>query len=98
MFCAAIAGLLGFSSAALTSLAGASVIGLYLSYVTPIFLRITSGRDKFKPGPFHLGKWSTPLGIIAVAWVNFVCILLLFPPSQVTNVKTMSALLCQCRF
>ena len=31
------------------------------------------------PGPFTLGKWYIPLGIIAVAWVQFVTILLLFP-------------------
>ena len=31
------------------------------------------------PGPFTLGKWYLPLGIIAVAWVQFVTILLLFP-------------------
>ena len=57
----------------------ASVIGLYTSYSAPIFLRITSGRNKLKPGPFSLGKWYMPLGIIAVAWVQFVTVLLLFP-------------------
>ncbi|KAH7910463.1 amino acid/polyamine transporter I [Hygrophoropsis aurantiaca] len=79
---AAICGLLGFSTAALSSLAGASVIGLYVSYAAPIFLRITSGRDKLVPGPFSLGRWYMPVGIIAVSWVTFIVILLLFPPAQ----------------
>jgi len=79
MVCAALCGLLGFSSAALLSLAGASVIGLYTSYATPIFLRITSGRDKFVPGSFTLGRWCTPIGAIAVAWVAFINVLLMFP-------------------
>ena len=48
----------------------ASVIGLYVSYVTPIFLRITTGRDKLQHGPFSLGKWYMPIGIVAVAWVS----------------------------
>ncbi|KAJ6624886.1 amino acid transporter [Mycena sp. CBHHK59/15] len=90
MFFSAICGLLGFSVTALTSLAGASVIGLYTSYVVPIFLRITSGRDKLEPGPFSLGRWSTPVGAIAVAWVTFVTIVLLFPPGQTTAADTMS--------
>ncbi|KAG2754882.1 amino acid transporter [Suillus brevipes Sb2] len=79
---AAVCGLLGFSAAALSSLAGASVIGLYVSYATPIFLRITSGRDKLVPGTFSLGRWYMPIGIIAVAWVSFIVVLLLFPPTQ----------------
>ncbi|KAF8957124.1 amino acid permease-domain-containing protein [Flammula alnicola] len=49
-----------------------SVIGLYTSYAAPIFLRITYGRDKLTPGPFSLGRWATPIGTIAVAWVSFV--------------------------
>lgn len=57
----------------------ASVIGLYNSYAIPIFLRITSGRDKLKAGPFSLGKWYLPIGIVAVTWVLFITILLLFP-------------------
>ncbi|KAJ3540886.1 hypothetical protein NM688_g6163 [Phlebia brevispora] len=79
MVLAGICGTLGFSATALSSLAGASVIGLYTSYSAPIFLRITSGRNKLKPGPFSLGKWYMPIGIIAVAWVQFVTVLLLFP-------------------
>ncbi|CAK5267437.1 unnamed protein product [Mycena citricolor] len=90
IFWSAIVGLLGFSTAALTSLAGASVIGLYTSYATPILLRITSGRDKLVPGPFSLGKWSTVVGAIAVAWVTFVVVLLLFPPGQSATAQDMN--------
>jgi len=86
----AICGLLGFSSAALSSLAGAAVIGLYTSYAAPIFLRITSGRDKLPRGPFSLGRWYLPIGIIAVAWVTFIVILLLFPPGQSPTPQNMN--------
>ncbi|EJD03015.1 amino acid transporter [Fomitiporia mediterranea MF3/22] len=87
---AAVCGLLGFSEAALTSLAGSAVIGLYTSYVTPIFLRITSGRNRLVPGPFSLGRWGIPLGCIAVAWVSFIVVLLLFPPAQVVDAEDMN--------
>ncbi|KAF8443051.1 amino acid transporter [Boletus edulis BED1] len=84
----AICGLLSFSVAAFNSLASAAVIGLYVSYVTPIYFRITSGRDKLKPGPFHLGRWSRPVGAIAVAWVAFMVVMLLFPYSQTVGPQT----------
>ncbi|OJT12513.1 hypothetical protein TRAPUB_10914 [Trametes pubescens] len=87
---AGLCGLLGFSETALSSLAGASVIGLYVSYVTPIFLRITSGRDKLKPGPFSLGKYYMPIGIVAVCWVTFIVVLLVFPPEVNPTAATMN--------
>ncbi|KAI0303990.1 amino acid transporter [Russula brevipes] len=90
MFCAAVCGLFGFSTAALSSLAGASVIGLYTSYATPIFLRITSGRDKLVPGSFTLGRWFVPIGAIAVAWVTFINILLVFPAVLPATAKNMN--------
>ncbi|KAF7977853.1 hypothetical protein HWV62_2615 [Athelia sp. TMB] len=87
---AAICGLLGFSNAALSSLAGAAVIGLYVSYALPILLRITSGRDKLVPGPFSLGKWYLPIGAVAVAWVMFIIVLLLFPSFQTVTPQDMN--------
>ena len=67
-----------------------SVIGLYTSYAAPIFLRITSGRDKLVPGPFSLGRWAVPIGAIAVSWVSFIVVMLLFPPGQTTDAEDMS--------
>lgn len=87
---ASICGVLGFSEAAFSSLAGSSVIGLYTSYAAPIFLRITSGRNKLIPGPFSLGRWAVPVGTIAVAWVSYIVVLLFFPPGQTTTTQTMN--------
>lgn len=67
-----------------------SVIGLYTSYAVPIFLRITSGRNRMDPGPFHLGRWSVPVGTIAVAWVIFIITMLFFPPGETTTAEEMS--------
>jgi amino acid permease (GABA permease) len=61
--------------AAVTSIA---VIGLYVAYVTPVFLRLRVG-DAFQRGPWHLGKWSRPIGIIAVTWVAIITILFMLP-------------------
>ena len=61
--------------AAVTSIA---VIGLYIAYVTPTFLRLRQGAS-FRRGPWHLGRWSAPIGIIAVVWVIFITILFMLP-------------------
>jgi len=61
--------------AAVTSIA---VIGLYIAYVLPTFLRLLQG-DNFTRGPWHLGKWSRPIGTIAVVWVCFITVLFMLP-------------------
>jgi amino acid permease (GABA permease) len=61
--------------AAVTSIA---VIGLYIAYVLPTFLRLRQG-DSFEPGPWTLGRWSRPIGTIAVVWVVFITILFMLP-------------------
>jgi amino acid permease (GABA permease) len=61
--------------AAVTSIA---VIGLYIAYVTPTFLRLRRGED-FKRGPWHLGRWSYVVGWIAVTWVVIITILFILP-------------------
>ena len=61
--------------AAVTSIA---VIGLYIAYVIPTFLRLRQGKS-FKRGPWHLGSWSYLVGWIAVIWVVFITILFILP-------------------
>jgi amino acid transporter len=67
--------------AAVTSIA---VIGLYIAYITPVYLRLRAG-DSFQRGPWHLGRWSRPIGITATIWVAFIAILFMLP--QVTPIN-----------
>jgi len=60
---------------AITSIA---VIGLYVAYIAPVFLRVRLG-DKFKAGPWSLGRWGRPIGIVATIWVVFIFILFMLP-------------------
>ena len=75
---------------AVTSIA---VIGLYIAYVMPTFLRLRAG-DSFKPGPWNLGKWSRFVGTVAVVWVLFICVILMMPQFSPggLGIKTMDAL------
>ena len=60
--------------AAATSIA---VIGLYIAYVGPVLLRRLN--PDFRPGPWNLGRWSAPIGWIAIVWVAFICVLFVLP-------------------
>jgi len=64
--------------AAVTSIA---TIGLYVAYVSPTLLRLRLGSS-FKRGPWHLGRWSRPIGIIAVTWVAFITVLFMLPTAS----------------
>jgi amino acid permease (GABA permease) len=64
--------------AAVTSIA---TIGLYVAYVMPTFLRLRLGSS-FKRGPWHLGRWSRPIGIVAVAWVCIISVLFMLPTTS----------------
>jgi amino acid permease (GABA permease) len=55
-----------------------AVIGLYVAYGIPILLRLRAG-DSFQRGPWHLGRWSKPIGIIAVTWITIITILFVLP-------------------
>jgi len=68
---------------AVTSIA---VIGLYIAYIVPVFLRLLN-RD-FTQGPWNLGRWSRPIGWIAVAWVAIICVLFVLPPVAPVTVDT----------
>ena len=59
---------------AVTSIA---VIGLYIAYVTPVFLR--RRNPDFRTNAWSLGRWSAPIGWIAVVWVAIIVVLFMLP-------------------
>jgi amino acid transporter len=75
---------------AVTSIA---VIGLYIAYVLPTFLRLLAG-DAFRPGRWNLGGWSKPVAAVAVVWTVFICIVLMLPQFSPggLGIKTIDAL------
>ena len=65
--------------AAYYAVVGTAVVGLYIAYLTPVFLRRINPKA-FVPGPYVLNKSvSLVIGWIAVIWVVFICIILLLP-------------------
>jgi amino acid transporter len=70
--------------AAVTSIA---VIGLYVAYITPVTLRLLAG-NKFQAGPWQLGRWSKPVGIVATIWLVFIFILFMLPQALPITLST----------
>ncbi len=60
---------------AVTSMA---VIGLYVAYAIPIYLRLRHG-DSWEPGEWNLGRRYKLVGWTAVIWIGFISILFILP-------------------
>ena len=68
-----------------------SVIGLYIAYIIPIFLRWRM-RDKFEAGPWTLGAKYKWINLIAIVWV-VLCVIIFslpFTPAAVPFSSTFS--------
>jgi amino acid transporter len=70
-----------WSSAAFAATTSISVVGLYIGYVLPVLARLLPGARP-AAGPWTLGRWSRPIGIVAVLWVAFISVLFLLPTSS----------------
>src|SRR5579862_4104835 len=67
-----------YNPAAYFAVISIAVIGLYVAYGIPIFLRLRAGSS-FEAGPWHLGRWSRLIGTIAVTWIVIISILFILP-------------------
>lgn len=74
------------STTAYLAVTSIAVIGLYIAYVVPVFLRRTN--PDFRPGRWNLGRWSAPIGWVSVVWVAFIVVLFMLPPANPITVDT----------
>lgn len=61
-----------------------AVISLYLSYGLPIACRLYArwtGKGG-EIGPWHLGPFSTAVGVVAVLWIAFISVVFVLPPNE----------------
>ena len=69
-----------YNYTAYNAVVATAVIGLYIAYLTPVFLRRINSKA-FVPGPYVLNKTvSFWVGWIAIVYVIFICIIFLLPP------------------
>jgi amino acid transporter len=55
-----------------------AVIGLYIAFVLPVFLRLRLG-DEFEHGAWSLGRHYKWLGWVSILWVAFITVLFSLP-------------------
>lgn len=67
------------SVTAFDAITSITTIGFEISYMIPIFLRITFARKSFKTSDFSLGAFSTPCGILSVIYLVFTSVIFMFP-------------------
>ncbi|KAI8897112.1 APC amino acid permease [Globomyces pollinis-pini] len=75
---------------AFSAVTSVSVIGLYISYVIPVFLRHTTSSESFVSGPFHLGGFSKVVGWVSILWVFLITIIFVLPTSLPSDANTES--------
>jgi amino acid transporter len=70
-----------------------SVIGLYVSYIVPVYLawRARGSALEVPRGPWHLGRFGSTVNVIAMLWVVFITVILAIPDDMRAG-KTIVAL------
>ncbi|KAI0073333.1 APC amino acid permease [Panus rudis PR-1116 ss-1] len=61
----------------------------FFAQESQIFLRVLY-RSSFTRGPFHLGRFSYPVAIIAVLWILFISIAFILPQEYPVNSQTLN--------
>lgn len=70
-----------YSTVAYGAVTAINVLGITPAYAIPVYLRLKYSKN-FHRGPWHLGRWSRPVGWIAVTWVAFVTVLFCLPQTK----------------
>ncbi len=69
---------------ALSVMTALSTAALYISYVLPVWFGLRAraqGRWRER-GPFHLGRFSPLVNVVALLWVGAVVVVMALPPNQ----------------
>ena len=69
------------------AMAALSTIALYASYALPIAVGLRARRaGKWRRrGPWNLGRFSTVVNVIALAWTGFALVIFVLPPNQLVG-------------
>ncbi len=79
-----------------------SVVSCYLAYNIPVYLGWRVKRLwREKRGPWHLGRHSNLINILALLWTVFICVVMIMPPNTLAGISlafTLAALYALHRF
>ena len=66
-------------SVAIGAIFSVGAIGAYVAFTLPIFIRVFFVGDRFRRGPWHLGKFSKPIGLMACSFILVMMPILCLP-------------------
>ncbi|TVY30681.1 putative amino-acid permease [Lachnellula hyalina] len=66
-------------SVAIGAIFSVGAIAAMIAFTIPIFIRVFFVGDRFRRGPWHLGKFSKPIGILACSFILVMMPMLCFP-------------------
>lgn len=68
------------SHTAISAVFNVCTVALNLSYMLPIICKMSYGR--FERGPWHLGRWSFVVNLVAVVWNLFMSVVFFLPTNM----------------
>lgn len=75
-----------WSQTAFTAIVSVNVVGLFLAYGVPIYLRLR--LNDFEPGPWSLGRYGKLIGTVAVIWILVSNVLFMLPHASPITAST----------
>ncbi|KAK5724369.1 polyamine transporter tpo5 [Elasticomyces elasticus] len=83
----------------ISAIYNATAPALDCSYMAVVALKLWYEKE-LKPvkGPFNLGRWSKPVNYIALTWVSFISVVLIFPPISPVTAANMNYAICVLAF
>lgn len=64
-----------------------AAVGAFVAFTIPIFIRVFFVGNRFRPGPWNLGKFSYPIGVAACAFVVLMVPILMLPSSRGSDLE-----------
>ncbi|CAH0025675.1 unnamed protein product [Clonostachys rhizophaga] len=71
--------LLMFGGVAISAVFSIGAVASFVAFTTPIFIKTVFVGNKFRRGPWHLGRFSIPCGILSSVFVFVMIPILCFP-------------------
>ncbi|KAG8530666.1 uncharacterized protein KY384_004021 [Bacidia gigantensis] len=68
-------------SVAVSALFSIGAVAAFVAFTIPIFIRVFLVGDRFRPGPWNLGRFSAPIGTAACAFVALMVPIMMLPSS-----------------
>lgn len=71
--------------ASIAAIFSIGAIAAYIAFVLPVFIKIAFVGNNFRPGPWSLGKFSVPCGIVSCMFVLVMMPMFCFPAYDGAN-------------